>query len=195
MLCVLMKILSRASEKKRRQKGLTVSDFALLLVVFKRRHGSEGGFRRNFIYYNCVRMWRVRVIFAAIVAHKAPSQGFSSKTRTLGISADVSTHHSPGLHLAPPPPSQLLLSSPFIIITFIPWRRSDDWHVASCSPLCSRWLPVVPYPHRGRKSRGSADVWCLGEPDPQLRMTFTASQAEYYWRIPDRGVVGDPGGE
>ena len=29
-------------ERKRRQKGLRVSNFALLLVVFKWHHGSEG---------------------------------------------------------------------------------------------------------------------------------------------------------
>ena len=42
---VLMKILSHASAKKK-QKGLQVSDFSLLLVVFKRRHGS-GRVKKN----------------------------------------------------------------------------------------------------------------------------------------------------
>ena len=41
ILCVLMKTLSHANVK-RRQKCLKVSDFALLLVVFKWHHGSEG---------------------------------------------------------------------------------------------------------------------------------------------------------
>ena len=41
-LWVLMKILSHASLWKRRQKGLRVSNLALLLVVFKWYHGSEG---------------------------------------------------------------------------------------------------------------------------------------------------------
>ena len=45
VLCVLMKILSHARkrrEKRRRKKGWRVSNFALLLVVFKWHHGSEG---------------------------------------------------------------------------------------------------------------------------------------------------------
>ena len=41
VLCVWMKILSQASAKKK-AKSLRVSNFALLLVVFKRLRGSEG---------------------------------------------------------------------------------------------------------------------------------------------------------
>ena len=44
MLCILMKLLSRASVKKKeeKKKRLRVSNFALLWVVFKLHHGSEG---------------------------------------------------------------------------------------------------------------------------------------------------------
>ena len=41
MLCVLMKILSHGS-RKRKQKGLMVSNFVLLFVIFKWHHSSEG---------------------------------------------------------------------------------------------------------------------------------------------------------
>ena len=41
MLCILMKILSHTSVKKK-TKRLKVSNFALLLVIFKWHHGSEG---------------------------------------------------------------------------------------------------------------------------------------------------------
>ena len=41
MRCVLVKIL-HVPVGKGRQKGLRVSNFALLLVVFKRRQGSVG---------------------------------------------------------------------------------------------------------------------------------------------------------
>ena len=39
MLCVLIKIVSHASAKKKRER---LKGFVLLLVVFKLRHGSEG---------------------------------------------------------------------------------------------------------------------------------------------------------
>ena len=44
MLRVFMKILSHTSqcEKEENKKGFRVSDFALLMVVFKWHHGSEG---------------------------------------------------------------------------------------------------------------------------------------------------------
>ena len=51
MLYGLMKILSRASAKKGGKKGLRVSDFALLLVIFKSHHGIEGV---NMSFISCL---------------------------------------------------------------------------------------------------------------------------------------------
>ena len=49
MLCVLIQILSRDSAEKKTNKGVRVSNFALLLVVFKWHHGSEGVNLHKFI--------------------------------------------------------------------------------------------------------------------------------------------------
>ena len=71
-----MKIL-HMTVRKRRQKVLRVSNFALLLVVFKWHHGSEGVNKKKYRSKTTRVQWGIKTALSvAVSAHGVPSYSF-----------------------------------------------------------------------------------------------------------------------